>query len=158
MPRILVVEDSLDHRKLICDILRDEGYRVTEASNGKIAIELLQSGGKIDLITLDEDMPVMTGLACLNAIRSIQNEGIRRIPILFLTHYRKPEIMERNDINILLKPFDYQLLLEAVSRILRENPFVGRSHVKKPRKLTSKLGKKPTVASSEKKKNLCPIP
>jgi len=120
MTRILVVEDKDDHRKIICDMLRSERYQVTEASNGREALEILQRGADVDLITLDEKMPVMTGLECLAEIR--KNEATRDIPVLFLTVYRKPEIdqLEREGVTVMLKPYDYREFLRAVKSILRK--------------------------------------
>ena len=121
MARILVVEDKDDHRRIICDMLRDEGYDVIEATNGQEALERLQEVGEVDLVTLDEKMPVMTGLECLDAIRHTEgNEAIRNIPVLFLTVYRKPEITERKDVTVILKPYGYQEFLRAVKSALKK--------------------------------------
>lgn len=54
---ILVVEDEVIVRLVICDELRDEGYRVIEAMNADEAVQILQSGAEIDLIFTDVRMP-----------------------------------------------------------------------------------------------------
>lgn len=120
MARILVVEDTDDHRRIICDMLGLEGFQVIEAPNGREALEILQRGVAVDLITLDEKLPVMTGLECLGEIR--KNEATRDIPVLFLTVYRKPEIEQlgREGVTVILKPYDYREFLRAVKSALRK--------------------------------------
>lgn len=122
MTKILVVEDKDDHRRIICGMLRLEGYQVIEAANGKEALEKLQQEGNVDLITLDEQMPVMTGLECLAEIR--KSETARHISVMFVTVYRKPEIekLERQGIPVILKPYDYREFLRAVQLALRTPP------------------------------------
>ena len=122
MAKILVVEDKGAHRKIICDMLRAEGYQVIEASNGKEALKKLRQEGDVDLVTLDEKMPVMTGLECLTEVR--KNEATRDIPVVFLTVYRKPEIeqLEREGIAVILKPYDYREFLRAVKSALKRRP------------------------------------
>ena len=122
MTKILVVEDKDDHRRIICDMLRLEGYQVIEAANGKEALDKLQQEGNVDLITLDEQMPVMTGLECLAEIR--KSETARYISVMFVTVYRKPEIekLERQGIPVILKPYDYREFLRTVKLALRTPP------------------------------------
>ena len=122
MTKILVVEDKYDHRKVICDTLRSEGYQVIEAKNGKDALDRLQREGDVDLITLDEQMPVMTGLECLSEIR--KNDATRDISVIFVTVYRKPELeqLAREGIDVILKPYDYREFLQAVRSALKKRP------------------------------------
>ena len=120
MIKILVIEDKDDHRKILCDMLRAEGYEILEASNGKQALDVLKQERNVDLITLDEKMPVMTGLECLGQIR--ENEATRDIPVVFVTVYRKPEIEKLADegISMILKPYNYREFLEAVKSALKK--------------------------------------
>jgi CheY-like chemotaxis protein/anti-sigma regulatory factor (Ser/Thr protein kinase) len=59
---VLLVEDDLDVREAICDLLESHGYRVASACNGQEALECLRGGwGPPDVILLDLMMPVMNG-------------------------------------------------------------------------------------------------
>jgi DNA-binding NtrC family response regulator len=63
-PRILVVDDEPDIRRLVCEILEDEGYQVATAENAGIARELKKSQNP-DLILLDIWMPDTDGITLL---------------------------------------------------------------------------------------------
>jgi CheY-like chemotaxis protein len=58
---ILVVEDDLLNRDLICKVLRKEGHRVVEACDGAIALEILQVL-PFDLVITDFMMPKLNGI------------------------------------------------------------------------------------------------
>ncbi|MFI3184796.1 MAG: sigma-54 dependent transcriptional regulator [Methylococcaceae bacterium] len=64
MPRILVVDDEPDIRRLVCEILEDEGYQVATAENASAARELKKSNAP-DLILLDIWMPDTDGITLL---------------------------------------------------------------------------------------------
>jgi DNA-binding NtrC family response regulator len=64
IPRILVVDDEPDIRRLVCEILEDEGYQVATAENAGAARELKKSNAP-DLILLDIWMPDTDGITLL---------------------------------------------------------------------------------------------
>lgn len=80
MQTILVVDDDLDIRNLIKEILTEEGYQCLEASDGQSAIEMVKSHSEIALILLDVMMPTLSGYDVCEIIRPITN-----VPIIFLT-------------------------------------------------------------------------
>lgn len=59
--KILIVEDDEEISSLMCEYLQDEGYDVSVASNGLMALERLRDDGIPNLILLDMMMPVMDG-------------------------------------------------------------------------------------------------
>ena len=67
-PRILVVEDDVLVRFAISEELRDLGAQVVETASGSEALDYLQSGGHIDVVFADDDMPGMAGLELARAI------------------------------------------------------------------------------------------
>lgn len=77
--QLLVAEDEKKLRKLMRDYFELKGYQVTEAENGRQAVELLQKQ-TYDLIFLDIMMPGMDGLEACEKIREYTDA-----PILFLT-------------------------------------------------------------------------
>ena len=121
---IMVVDDEAEIVTLLRFILEKEGYRVTEANNGQVALENLgsDSGAKPspDLIILDIMMPVMDGYT-LN-MRLQANPKTRGIPILVLTakgqKMRDLFEMAPNVAAYVQKPFDPKMLRELIASIL----------------------------------------
>ena len=71
MKRLLVVDDALFMRKMICAVAAEAGWEVVaEASNGAEAVALYQQY-RPDLVTMDLVMPVMGGLEALREIRAV---------------------------------------------------------------------------------------
>jgi CheY-like chemotaxis protein len=116
MAKILVVDDKRAHRRFICDTLRLEDYEVVEASNGKEALGLLERED-VDLVTLDQEMPGMTGLELYERMTKDQD-----LPVVFVTvHGDDPRFVElrREHIPVLVKPLDYRDILKAVESALQ---------------------------------------
>ncbi len=80
---ILVAEDHPVNQLLIREILTSIGCRVTIADNGQKALEYFEAQD-FDLVILDNQMPVMTGLEAIARIRA-RADWKRRIPIIALT-------------------------------------------------------------------------
>ena len=80
---VLVVDDDADLRDSLADLLRDEGYAVTLASNGREALDLLPGLQRPCGIVLDIDMPVMNGRQFYQAMRAVP--AWADIPIVVLS-------------------------------------------------------------------------
>lgn len=85
---ILVVDDLPTVRWTISALLRKIGYaKVSEASDGAHALELLQScsviGTSVNFIVTDWNMPVMNGLALLQRIRA--SSDLMHLPVVMIT-------------------------------------------------------------------------
>lgn len=105
--RILVVDDSSTMRRIILNALNSIGYSdCVEAANGREGIERLSSG-PVDLIITDWNMPEMTGLDFIRAVRA--NDRTKRIPALMITTNAAQDditqAMEAGVDNYLVKPF-----------------------------------------------------
>jgi len=79
---ILVVDDDPNSLFGICQILKDEGYQVVPAGNGKDALERLKTNG-INMVITDEKMPDLTGMELLSEIKKM-DPGI---PVILITAY-----------------------------------------------------------------------
>jgi CheY-like chemotaxis protein len=113
---ILIVEDEFGLAEMLRDMLRDSGYDVTLAINGRLALEILGEG-KIDLVLTDLMMPVMDGAELAAAMRD--DERYRATPIIMMTSL--PTIFPQPDglfDAVLRKPFTPDLLLETMERCL----------------------------------------
>ena len=118
--KILVVDDFATMRKVIRNLLKQIGYEnIVEAEDGVIALKVLKSQ-KIDLIVSDWNMPNMTGLELLKAVRA--DEDLKTTPFLMVT----AEALQDNVIaavkagvsNYIVKPFTAETLNEKISKIL----------------------------------------
>ena len=79
---ILVVDDDPNSLFGICQILKDEGYQVVPAGNGKDALEKLKANS-INMVITDERMPDLTGMEVLSEIKKM-DPGI---PVIMITAY-----------------------------------------------------------------------
>jgi DNA-binding response OmpR family regulator len=127
---ILCVEDEEDLRKDIVEELRDAGYELLEAENGKIALETIIAS-KPDLVLCDISMPVMGGYELLEEIKSNHPDRCD-LPFVFLTaladrsHIVMGKKLGADD--YLTKPVDYELLLAAVEARLEHAQRVKERH------------------------------
>ena len=85
--RVLLVEDNAINMEIAHAILEEEHLNITEAKNGKEALEIFQNSklNEYDVIIMDVMMPVMDGLEATKAIRMLEREDAKRIPIIAMT-------------------------------------------------------------------------
>jgi two-component system chemotaxis response regulator CheY len=69
--RALLIDDSRAMRILLGNHVRNLGFEVTEAENGREALALLSDGTRVDFALVDWNMPVMNGLEFIRAVRGI---------------------------------------------------------------------------------------
>jgi CheY-like chemotaxis protein len=115
---ILAVEDEIEVRKLVAQILIGQGYRVIEASDGEEAIKVAQenSGKRIHLLLTDVVMPGMSGRE-LAEMLALLHPGLK---ILYMSGYTDNAIVHHGvleeGVNYIQKPFT----LDALARKVRE--------------------------------------
>ena len=121
--RILVIEDEANIAEYLVIGLREEGYTVEHAADGRTAWQRLQAGG-MDLVLLDWSLPGQDGLEILRLFR----ERDRRTPVLFLTARDQVQFrvlgLDHGADDYLCKPFDFDELLARVRALIRR----GASH------------------------------
>ncbi len=89
-PRLLVVEDDPVNRTLIETVLRNRGYSLDVAGDGREAFELWEKG-KYALVLMDVQMPELDGLAATRLIRESERARGGHTPIVALTAHAFPE-------------------------------------------------------------------
>jgi two-component system chemotaxis response regulator CheY len=118
---VLVVDDFASMRRIITNILAELGYsNILEADNGARALEILNSQ-RVDFVITDWNMPLMSGLELLVAIRSSKTHA--NLPVLMVT----AEAMQESIIaaaqagvnNYIIKPFDAKTLAAKISKIFK---------------------------------------
>ena len=84
---VLLAEDNELNAEIAQALLESEGIVVTRAADGNKAVDLYVSrpAGSFDAILMDMQMPVMNGLEATTAIRKLDSETAKHIPIIALT-------------------------------------------------------------------------
>ncbi len=67
--RALVIDDSRVMRRIVAGILQPLGFETVEASDGRQALDVLETDTSVDLACVDWNMPVMNGLEFVSAVR-----------------------------------------------------------------------------------------
>jgi two-component system chemotaxis response regulator CheY len=117
--KILIVDDFSTMRRIIKNLLRDLGFTNThEADDGSTALPQLQNGN-FDFLVTDWNMPGMTGLDLLKAVRA--NPNLSKLPVLMVTAESKREqIIEAAQAGVngyVVKPFTAATLEEKINKI-----------------------------------------
>lgn len=120
--KILIIEDDIDIRELISEILNEEGYLTATAENGKIGLDYLIAcdiNERPDCIILDLMMPVMTGLQVLERLQADHPNDLAKIPVIIATAKGSPKEELRNmpdNVTKIRKPMDVNELIDTVAK------------------------------------------
>jgi len=117
--KILIVDDFSTMRKIIRNILTQLGFKnILEADDGTTALEILKKE-KVDLIISDWNMPKMSGLELLKAVRS--DENLKDVPFVMVTaEAQKENILEAIKYKVnqyIVKPFTPETLKEKLEKV-----------------------------------------
>jgi DNA-binding response OmpR family regulator len=133
MTRILVVEDDLNFRRLLRDLLRRKGFEVIQAVDGKDALDIMERQ-HVDMVITDILMPNMDGYELTGDIRAWPDEKYKNIPILMLTALQEPSAMHQG---FLSGADDYMKKEPDAQELeLRINALLRRAKIAIDRKLT----------------------
>ncbi len=119
--KILIVDDFSTMRRIIKNLLKELGFNNTfEADDGSTALPLLK-GGDFNFLVTDWNMPGMTGIDLLKAVRADQR--LKDLPVLMVTaEAKKEQIFEaaRSGVNgYVVKPFTAAVLKEKIDKIFQ---------------------------------------
>jgi two-component system chemotaxis response regulator CheY len=122
---ILIVEDDVNVRDTIEDALADEGHSVLGARNGAEALAALKHVPRPALILLDLWMPVMDGLAFLNAFRNRKDRD--DFEVVVMSAAVAPEWFSHNPdvVKALKKPFEVGDILSLAAGFSERRPSGG---------------------------------
>ena len=117
--KILVVDDFATMRKMVRNILRQQGFNnIEEAEDGNAALTQLNSQA-FDFVITDWNMPKTSGLELIQAIRA--DEQLKQIPVLMVS----AEALKENIVaavkaganDYIVKPFDAKTMSDKLTRI-----------------------------------------
>ncbi len=118
---VLIVDDEVLNRKLLADVLRENGHEVTVATNGQEGLEEALRNPP-HLILLDLKMPVMDGYETLERLKA--DPKTEPIPVWIVTSSAMPEEIEKirqGDVaECFTKPIDIVALVEQVNLLDKE--------------------------------------
>ena len=114
--RVLVVDDSKAMRRILTRFLAPLGFHVSEAGNGREALELMGSSDGFDLVLVDWNMPVMDGIEFITALRSeSSHDRTRLLVVTSQTEIEQiREALEAGADEFLMKPFTRESLLSKL--------------------------------------------
>jgi two-component system chemotaxis response regulator CheY len=118
--RFLIVDDSSTMRRIIINTLTRLGYQdFVEASNGRDAVDRV-STGDVGFIITDWNMPEMSGIDFVRALRGMEGHG--QTPVLMVTtNAAKDDIVEALKAgvnNYVVKPFTPETMREKIGAVL----------------------------------------
>ncbi|MCP5144854.1 MAG: chemotaxis response regulator CheY [Gammaproteobacteria bacterium] len=118
--KILVVDDFSTMRRIMKGLLEELGFtNITEAEDGAQAFSKIKAGS-FDFVITDWNMPNMTGLELLQAIRA--EDAVKDLPVLMVTaEQKRDQILAAAEAKVngyIVKPFSAATLNEKLTKIL----------------------------------------
>jgi len=117
MPKVLIADDETRIRRVMTLLLKEEGYEVKSVENGREVLDALSSF-RPDVILLDQQMPVMTGVEALEQIKKIRPNQI----VIFVTAFGSialaVDAVKKGAYDFIEKPFDNDNLILKVRRAI----------------------------------------
>jgi two-component system chemotaxis response regulator CheY len=115
------VDDSRSTRQFIQNAIDVLGFEFLEAADGKEALEVLErESGKVDLILLDWNMPVMDGMEMLEQVKA--DDRFKDIPVTMVTtEIERPKVVQaisKGAKNYVMKPFTQEDLIAKIMESL----------------------------------------
>ncbi len=119
MPRIMIVDDVTSIRQIVTKVFQDVGYQVTEAARGEEALDLAKIK-RVHLVITDVEMPGMSGLELIKALRELKT--YKTTPILILARDASDENIKKAEAlgasGFIEKPFTPERLLAVTNQVL----------------------------------------
>jgi two-component system chemotaxis response regulator CheY len=120
--KFLVVDDFSTMRRIVRNLLKELGYtNVDEAEDGVVALQKLK-GGNFQFVVTDWNMPNMTGIELLKAIRA--DDTLKHLPVMMITAEAKKENIieaaQSGASGYIVKPFTAATLEEKMGKIFEK--------------------------------------
>jgi len=116
-PKLLLVNDDEDILLTFAALFRRDGFAVTTASSGLVALDLL-AASPVDLVLSDVRMPVIDGIELVERVVAEYRPGP---PLLLMSGFHDPseaEALDRGAVRVLTKPLEAKIVAPAMRRLL----------------------------------------
>src|SRR5665213_4275916 len=117
-PKVLVVDDEPEVRKLVSSMLARNGYRVLSADTGENAVRLFKTNPDTELLLTDVVAPGMSGPMIADEIAALKPD----IKVLFMSGYDGTQVVRRYVVekgySLLIQPFTMEQLESKVRSVL----------------------------------------
>ena len=115
--RALIIDDSRAMRSILAGILDEAGFETVAAADAEEALALLESDRKFELALVDWNLPAMSGLELVVALRKVPElEDLRLMMVTTETELdRVREALDSGADEYIMKPFDKEMLLEKLT-------------------------------------------
>ena len=121
-PKLLIADDDRDFRESLGEVFQRRGYGTHFASDGREAVEFVQSTGELHLVLLDVHMPRLSGLEALGQIRRVVSTNL---PCILMSAKLDDSIVEQAHAlatdTVLSKPFTLRDITAMVEDVLRRS-------------------------------------
>jgi CheY-like chemotaxis protein len=114
---ILIIDDNVDLRLTLAEILNNDGFSVATAKNGVEGLKYLNTKTHPDLILLDLAMPEMDGYDLMEKIR--QQTNLRKIPVIIISGEVDEDRIKKlamDKLALLEKPIDFGKFIDVVEK------------------------------------------
>lgn len=116
--RVVVCDDEKNMRRVLQDILTDDGWTVTTVASGEELLKELRAGTEYDAIVLDLSLPGMNGLEVIDKLHESGNDS----GLVVITAYGSVDAavkaMQHGAVDFLIKPFDNNRIKSALRKVL----------------------------------------
>jgi two-component system sensor histidine kinase RpfC len=144
--QVLVADDNPTNREVLGRILERAGHAATLVADGDLALDALEAG-KFDVVLLDRNMPGLSGLETLQAIR-LMTRGRERLPVAILsadvTVEAKRECLEAGADTFVPKPVEALRLLDELRTLT-----AAQASAEGPRRVPAPMAVSPSASSAE---------
>jgi DNA-binding NtrC family response regulator len=117
---VMVIDDDINTRETLKDVLTEKGFNVTAAKSGEEAIEIAKTKPH-HIILVDVKLPLLNGLETYSAIRNVNP----KVKAIFMTAHREEtkelvkQALERSAYACLYKPFDVEDAVELIKEVYK---------------------------------------
>ena len=119
--RVLLAEDHEYNQMYAKSLMKEWGFEIDVAKNGKLAVEMLMNK-PYDIVLMDIQMPILSGIGAAKFIRTKLSEPLRSVPIIAMTANAikgdQENCIEAGMDDYIAKPFDPQQLYNKVANLL----------------------------------------
>ena len=117
--RALIIDDSRAMRALLGRILSELGFEIAEAGDGQQGLEALRTQGVPDVALVDWNMPQMSGIEFVQAVRAIREYDAMRL-VMVTTETEMTRVVKALGAGLdayVMKPFTKEAVVEQLERI-----------------------------------------